>query len=289
LKIRRSVLYVPGNNQRALEKSRTLSADCVVYDLEDSVGPQAKDEARDQVVRALVETGASRQERIVRVNNLQSDWVEQDIAAVKRTAADAILLPKIRSAKDIQAYRKLIGDASNDGQAIWLMAETAAAVLNMSEIVAADPAVRVIMMGLEDLATETGIRYTPNRAGFMYALSASVMVARAHGVDIIDGVYISLDDEVGFTAECKQACELGFDGKSLIHPGQIDICNERFSPSSEDIRRSEEVVLAWNEERCEGQTVVVVGGRMVERLHVSEARRILARADVARAVVKGLS
>jgi len=278
MKLRRSVLYVPGNKQRALEKSRSLSVDCVVYDLEDSVGPAAKDEARDRVVFALAAENTTGQERIVRVNGLQSDWVEQDLAIMKQAGADAILLPKISTADDVLRYRKLLGKQDKDIPAFWIMAETAAGILNMSSIAAADPAISTIMMGLEDLALETRIRHMAGREGFLYALSACVIAARAHGLDIIDGVYTALEDEAGFVAECRQGNELGFDGKSLIHPRQVDVCNQCFSPGEDEIRWAEEVVTAWEAQRREGQSVVVVNGRMVEYLHVSQARRVLALA-----------
>jgi citrate lyase subunit beta/citryl-CoA lyase len=277
MKLRRSVLYVPGNKQRALEKSRSLSVDCVVYDLEDSVGPAAKDEARDRVVIALSAGNITGQERIVRVNGLQSDWVEQDLAIMKQAGADAILLPKINSADDVRSYRKLLGQQDKDIPAFWIMAETAAGILNMSSIAAADPAISTIMMGLEDLALETRIRRTAGREGFLYALSACVIAARAHDLEIIDSVYTAFGDETGFMVECRQANDLGFDGKSLIHPRQVEICNQCFSPSADEVVWAEKIVAVW-EQQSEGQSVVVVNGRMIEHLHVSEARRVLALA-----------
>ena len=282
MKLRRSVLYVPGNKPRALEKSRGLAVDCVVYDLEDSVGPNDKDEARENVLRALSLAKPDTQERIVRVNSLQSGYCEQDIAAVMSSDADAMLLPKINSADDVRAYRSLMGDKGDDSTALWIMAETPSGIMNMPQIARADPSIDVIMMGLEDLALETRIRRTPGRDGFLYAMSASVMAARASGLDIIDGVYTVLENTEGFKAECRQAMELGFDGKSLIHPRQVDICNQCFSPDEEDIRRAEQLVAVWEQQKSEGHSVVVVNGRMVEHLHVSEARRVLALAQAVR-------
>lgn len=275
MKLRRSVLYVPGNKTRALEKSRTLSVDCVVYDLEDSVGPQAKDEARDRVIHALSVENTTGQERIVRINGLHSDWVGQDVAAIKHAGADAVLLPKISSADDVRSYRKLFGRADTNTPGLWIMAETAAGIMKMSEIAAADAAIGVIMMGLEDLALETRILRTPGREGFLYAMSACVMAARSLGLDVIDGVYTALADETGFVAECEQADGLGFDGKSLIHPRQIEVCNRCFSPTEDEIRRAQEIVAVWDEQERAGHSVVVINGRMVEHLHVSEARRVL--------------
>ncbi|NOY17687.1 MAG: CoA ester lyase [Gammaproteobacteria bacterium] len=280
MKLRRSVLYVPGNNQRALEKSHMLAVDCVVYDLEDSVSPQAKDEARDCVLWALAQENAIGQERIVRINSLHSSWVEQDVAILKQASVDAVLLPKVTSVDDIHNYRKLFGPQSTYSPALWLMAETAAAVLNLSAIAAADPAVRVVMMGLEDLTMETQIKQTPDREGLLYALSACVMAARAGGLQIIDGVYTSLDDDAGFLNECTQAKKLGFDGKSLIHPRQVDVCNRCFSPTEEEVLWASEIVAVWEAKATAGHSVVVVNGRMVEHLHVIEARRILALANI---------
>ena len=278
MKLRRSVLYVPGNKPRALEKSRGLPVDCVIYDLEDSVGPDAKDEARKRVVEALSVANTAGQERVVRINGPQSDWVSQDVAALKRSGADAVLLPKIESADDIRSYRKLFGEQASHDPAFWIMAETPAGILNMSEIIAADAAIKLIVMGLEDLALETRIRHTPGREGFLYTLGACLMAARAHGLEIIDGVYTALGDETGFKAECEQARVLGFDGKSLIHPRQIDICNQCFSPDDAQIQWAEEIITAWDEQQHQGRSVVVVTGRMIEHLHVSEARRVQALA-----------
>jgi len=275
MKFHRSVLYVPGNKPRALEKSRGLAADCVVYDLEDSVGPKDKDVARDLVVRTLSVANISGRERIVRVNSLNSDWVKQDVTAIKQLAVDAVLLPKISSAGDIRDYRRLFGAENRDTLVFWVMAETAAGIMNMQEIAAADPAIQVLMMGLEDLAMETRIRHTPKREGFLLALSTCVMAARAQGLDSIDGVYTALEDEAGFLAECRQAVDLGFDGKSLIHPRQIEICNQSFSPDQAEIRWAEEIVTAWEEQQRLGHSVVVINGRMIEQLHVAEAHRIL--------------
>ena len=282
MKLRRSVLYVPGNKPRALEKSLGLAADCVVYDLEDSVGPGDKWQARENVIQTLSLGNPRRQERIVRVNGLQSEWCEQDIAAVRSSAADGVLLPKIEAAEDVDAYRQLLGDEASQHTPLWIMAETAAGILNMQQIAIADPAIAVILLGLEDLALETRIRHTPDRNGFLYAMSASVMAARASGLDIIDGVYPAFRDSAGFMAECREAVTLGFDGKSLIHPSQVDLCNQCFTPDEDETRRAEQLLAVWDQNRRQGQSVVVFDGRMVEHLHVKEARRVLALATAAR-------
>jgi len=283
MKLRRSVLYVPGNNQRALEKSHSLAADCVVYDLEDSVGPEDKSRARERVLHALSLDNTGRQERIVRVNGLGTTWVEEDVAALKRVAVDGVLIPKIKSAADIRSYRELFEERSQDSQALWIMAESAAGIINMDEIVASDPGIEVIMMGLEDLALETGIAMTKGREGFLFALSKCVMTAKAHGLAIIDGVFTSLDNESGLSAECEQAGRLGFDGKSLIHPRQINICNHSFSPTEAQIIQAQQIVDAWQAESAKGRSVITVNGRMIEQLHVTEAQRVLRQLAMIRA------
>jgi citrate lyase subunit beta/citryl-CoA lyase len=276
--LRRSVLYVPANKPRALEKSLSLAADCVIYDLEDSVGSSAKQEARDGLISFLAQNKSSRQERVVRINSLASGWAEADVQASKACNTDAVLLPKIKAVGDIQAYRQLFGEPTAASPDFWIMVETAAGILNLRDIAQADAAIRVMVMGLEDLSLETGIRRTPSRNGFLHGLSTAVLTARAFGLDVIDGVYTLLDDEAGFKAECQQACDLGFDGKSLIHPRQIEPCNQCFSPGQDEIRNAQEVVNAWEQQSSHGRSVITVDGRMIEQLHVSQARRVLARA-----------
>jgi citrate lyase subunit beta/citryl-CoA lyase len=279
--LRRSVLYVPANKPRALEKSRSLPADCVIYDLEDSIGPTAKAAARDDLVTFLARAKSNDQERVVRINSLGSGWAEADVQAIKECAVDAVLLPKIRTAEDIHAYRGLFGAAAETSPAFWVMLETAAGILNLREIVLADAAICVLVLGLEDLALETAIRRTPSRNGFQPILSTAVLTARAHGLDVVDGVFTQLDDEAGFQAECQQGVDLGFDGKSLIHPKQIEVCNRCFSPSEDEFRQAQSVVNAWEQQSALGLSVIVVEGRMVEQLHANQARRILARAAAA--------
>jgi len=279
--LRRSVLYVPANKPRALEKSRTLAADCLIYDLEDSVGPTAKSEARDYLVSFLAQDKSHRQERVVRINSLSSGWADADVQAIKDSGVDAVLLPKIKTAEDIHAFRRLFGEARDSSPALWVMVETAAGILNLREIVGADDAIQVLVLGLEDLSLETGIRRMPSRNGFLHCLSTNVLIARAYELDVIDGVFVHLDDEPGFQAECQQALELGFDGKSLIHPKQIEICNQCFSPSQDEIRHAREVVKAWEQQSAAGHSVITLEGRMIEQLHVKQAERLLAKAAAA--------
>ena len=279
--LRRSVLYVPANKPRALEKSLSLPADCVVYDLEDSVDPASKQEARERLVSFLAQDQSRGQECVVRINSLISGWAEADMQAIKHCGVDAVLWPKIKTAKDIHACRQLVGAEKSSSPAFWIMVETAAAFLSLREIVMADAAIRVMVLGLEDLSVETRIRRTPSRSGFLHCLSTAVLTARAHGLDVIDGIYAQLDDETGFKAECQQAYELGFDGKSLIHPRQIEPCNQSFSPRPEEIRQAQEVVKAWQRQSAPGHSVIVVEGRMIEQLHVDQAHRVLALAAAA--------
>lgn len=279
--LRRSVLYVPANKPRALEKSGTLAADCVIYDLEDSVGPASKQEARDCLVSFLAQGKTSDQERVVRINSLGSGFAEDDVQAIRDCDVDAVLLPKIRTADDIHEYRRLFGEVTAESPAFWIMLETAAGMLNLRELVTADDAILVLVLGLEDLSLETRIRRTQSRSGFLHVLSTAVLTARAHGLEVIDGVFTQLDDEPGFLAECQQALELGFDGKSLVHPRQIETCNRIFSPSEDEINQAQKIVDAWDQQSALGQSVIVVDGRMVEELHVNQARHVLVRAAAA--------
>jgi citrate lyase subunit beta/citryl-CoA lyase len=270
---------VPAANARAVDKSLELDADCLVYDLEDSVGPDAKDEARERVIRILSAPGRPSQQRIVRINGLDSDWLEQDSVALRQVGAQKVLLPKIRRAEDILRFRELLGRTEEAGPAFWIMVETASCISQLPGILAADEAIEVIMMGLEDLAVETGIQNRPGRQGLLYALQFCVLTARAHDLGVIDGVFTAFLDEAGFEAECRQALELGFDGKSLIHPNQLDTCNRCFSPDDAAVREAREILQAWKDHQLRGQSVAVVDGRMIEHLHVNQARRILARAE----------
>lgn len=281
MKLRRSVLYVPANKPRALEKSRTLPADCVIFDLEDSVAPHAKQEAREQLVSFLQQYGSNGQERVVRINHPGSGFAEADLQAIRDCTVDGILLPKIRTAQDIHVCRALLGPAREASPALWVMVETAAAVLNLSGIAVADPAIRVLVLGLEDLALETRMQYKPGRGNFAHILSHCVLVARAHGLDAIDGVFTRLDDEQGFETECRQAFELGFDGKSLVHPRQVESCNRAFTPGPEAVAEARAIVDAWQQQPASGHSVIVVDGRMIEQLHVNQAQRVLALAEAA--------
>jgi len=274
---RRSVLYMPGSNTRALEKARELAADCVILDLEDAVAPEAKATARVQVAAALRAGGYGHREKIVRINGLDSPWGETDLRALAKVGADAILLPKVESANTIKKASHILSDAGAPaGLAIWIMAETPRGVLDLDSIVANQPRLEVIVMGTSDLAKD--LRLPPNggRAGLSHALGHCILTARAHGLDIIDGVHLALDDPDGFLDACLQGRGLGFDGKSLIHPRQIPAANECFGISAAEIANAREIVSAWNLARQENSGITVVRGKLIEQLHVDAAERALA-------------
>jgi citrate lyase subunit beta/citryl-CoA lyase len=274
---RRSVLYMPGSNSRALEKARELRADCLIFDLEDAVAPEAKDMARTQVEAALRAGGYGRSELIVRTNSVDSEWFAADIAAVGACRPDAVLLPKVETAAMVyEALRQLSNAGAPADLPIWIMTETPRGVMDLDAILTSQPQIRVIVMGTSDLAKEMRINPAESRAGLTYALSQCVLTARAHGLDIIDGVQLALDDAEGLKNSCLQGRELGFDGKSLIHPRQIAVANEHFGVSAAEAASAHEIVNAWQTARKEGRGLTVVGGQLIEQLHVDEAERLLA-------------
>lgn len=271
---RRSVLYMPGSNARALEKARSLDADCLIFDLEDAVAPAEKPAARQQVCAAANAEGYGRREVAIRINALNSAWGKEDLAAVLATPVAAVVLPKVESAEDIIAVAKQI--PSSSALAIWAMIETPRGVQNVESIAAAHPRLQVLVMGTSDLAKELRVPHTGDRIGFLYALSRCVLAARACGLDIIDGVQLDLEDEIALRFSCKQGRSLGFDGKSLIHPAQIAIANEIFSPSAAAIENARQILAAWETAEKQGSGVAVVNGKLVENLHAAEALRLLA-------------
>jgi citrate lyase subunit beta / citryl-CoA lyase len=274
---RRSVLYMPGSNVRALEKARELDADCLIFDLEDAVAPEAKDSARSQAAATTRAGGYGNREIIVRTNGLDTEWFAADAAAIAASGADAVLLPKVESAATIkEALRQLSKAGTPADLPVWIMIETPRGVLDLDRIIADSPKVEVIVMGTSDLAKEMRITQTGDRAGLMHALGHCVLTARAHGLDIIDGVHLALDDEDGLRIACRQGRNLGFDGKSLIHPRQIAPANELFGVSAAEAKNAREIVEAWQEARDQGQGITVLDGRLIEQLHVDEAERILA-------------
>ena len=282
IKPRRSLLYMPGSNTRALDKARSLPADGLILDMEDAVAPDAKQLAREQIVAALNEGGYGQREVMVRINALSTEWGADDIRAVSSsaTAPDAVLIPKVSTAADVvEAISAFEQAGCPDSVDMWIMAETPLCILNIAEVAAAHPRLKGIVMGTSDLAKDTRVRHTPDRLGFMTALNLCVYAARAHGLDIIDGVPLDLDDEPGLIALCEQGRDLGFDGKSLIHPKQVAAANTAFAPTEQEIAHAGKIIEVWQAAQAEGKGVVVLNGRLVENLHVEEAQRLLALAD----------
>jgi citrate lyase subunit beta/citryl-CoA lyase len=279
---RRSVLYMPGSNARAIEKARTLAADAVIIDLEDSVAPDAKPAARKQVAEAVAAGGFGPREVVVRINGLDTPWWIDDLHAVGGAKPDAILVPKVSSPGQLDdVAERLIDEHADHTIRLWAMMETPLAILHAEAIAAAarESRLTVFVMGTNDLAKETRTRITPGRAGMLPWLMTCVAAARAHGVDIIDGVYNDLNNAWGFTQECAQARELGFDGKTLIHPNQIDPCNAAFSPAAEEVAQARKIIAAFEQPENQGKGVIALDGRMVERLHADMAQRTVAIAD----------
>jgi citrate lyase subunit beta/citryl-CoA lyase len=276
---RRSVLYMPGANSRALDKARTLPADGLILDLEDAVAPDAKQVAREQVCAALRAGGYGARETILRVNGLATPWGHADLVAAAGAGADAVLLPKVESADAIrQALAVLDQAGAPPDLVLWCMMETPRAMLQATEIAAASPRVAALVMGTSDLASELHAAHTPLRLPLLTALGLCLLAARACDLAILDGVFLDLQDEAGFEAACRQGRELGFDGKTLIHPRQIEPANRVFAPSAEELARARRIIAAHDEALREGKGVVVVDGRLVENLHVAEARREVERA-----------
>jgi len=277
---RRSVLYMPGSNRRALEKGRTLPADGLILDLEDAVAPDTKAAARDTIRATLAERGAyGRRELVARVNGLDTPWGHDDLQAMATAGADAVLLPKVESADMVRrAAGVLDAQGAPTGLPLWVMIETPRGVLRAPEI-ADCPRVAAIVMGTSDLTKEMQALHTQQRLPMLTALGLCLLAARAAGIAILDGVFLDLKDEAGFADACRQGRELGFDGKSLIHPSQIGPANEAFGPDETALAHARKIIAAFDAARAEGKGVVVVDGRLVENLHVAEARRLVATGE----------
>jgi citrate lyase subunit beta / citryl-CoA lyase len=281
---RRSVLYMPGSNARAIEKARTLPADAVILDLEDSVAPEAKAAARRQVMDAVTAGSFGAREVIVRINGLDTQWWLDDLNAVAKAKPDAVLVPKVSSPSHLEDVAERLVDISADQKIrVWAMMETPLAMLNARDIAAAasdvETRLTAFVMGTNDLAKETRAKIMPGRAAMFPWLMNCVAAARAFGLDIIDGVYNDLADADGFARECSEAREMGFDGKTLIHPNQIAPCNAAFSPSAEEIAQAQKIIAAFDMPENRDKGVVQLEGRMVERLHAEMARRTVAIAQ----------
>lgn len=284
---RRSVLYMPGSNARALEKAREIPADALILDLEDAVAPDAKEEARAQVCAAVKQGGYGKREIAIRVNGLDTPWGRADIEAAVAAGPDAILVPKINSAADVERAEHALSEAGARGDIqLWCMIETPLAMLNIQAIAAKarEPGSRmsVWVMGTNDIAKELRAAHTPDRVPMLASLGLALIAARAYGLVILDGVYNDIKDEHGFAAVCEQGRDMGFDGKTLIHPSQVGPCNTIFSPDPETVAFARKTMEAFELPENKGKGVLKVDGRMVEILHAEIARRTVAIADAIR-------
>lgn len=271
---RRSILYMPGANTRALEKGRTLPADGLILDLEDAVAPDAKVQARENVVKALAEGGYGKREILLRINGLETPWGHADAQAAAKSKADAILIPKVESAAQVRQVETIMEQAgAPDSMTIWCMMETPMGMLHAEEIAQSSPRLAGFVMGTSDLAKDLRCAHTPMRLPMLTSLGLCLLAARAYGLAIVDGVYLNLEDDEGFAASCVQGKELGFDGKSLIHPKTVAKANEVFAPSAEEVAWARKIIEAHAEAERQGKGVVVVDGKLIENLHVAAARR----------------
>ncbi|MGR3805418.1 HpcH/HpaI aldolase/citrate lyase family protein [Marinibacterium profundimaris] len=269
----RSVLYIPGSKERALDKARGLAADAIIFDLEDAVTPAEKVTARETLTAQLAQGGYGARLRLVRINGFDTEWGRTDAEAVARMACDGVLLPKVESLAQLDELAEITGDLP-----IWAMMETPLGMLNAGTI-ATHPKLQGMVMGTNDLAKELKARFRPDREPMLTALGLCLLAARAHGLIIIDGVYNAFKDDEGLMAECVHGRDMGFDGKSLIHPAQLEITNRAFAPSDEEIDLAKRQIAAFEETEASGQGVAVVDGRIVENLHVATAREVLAKAE----------
>lgn len=282
---RRSVLYMPGANDKALEKAKSLPTDAIIFDTEDSVSPDMKEVAREKVAAAATSGEYGRRELTIRVNSIETEWFEADVRSAAAAGPSGIVVPKVNSAADVATIERLLESAgAPDHTMIWAMLETPAAVENAVEIATSSERLAVLVMGTNDLAKELHAEFVPGRGPLLGALSTAVLAARATGKAILDGVFNDVKDAEGFAAECRQGRQMGFDGKTLIHPSQIEPCNEAFAPSEEEVEYSRKVIAAFEAAQAEGKGVVTVDGRMIENLHVDNARRALAIDEAIRAL-----
>ena len=285
---RRSMLYMPGSNARAIEKGRSLAADAIIFDIEDAVAVEAKALARNQITAAIAAGGYGGKELIVRINGLGSEWFEDDVAAIVKSGAAGVLLPKVESAETVrETEKRLVAAGAPAKLAVWCMMETPRGILRSAEIAASSPRVAGLVMGTNDLALELRCRQTPDGAAFHTSFGLCILAARAYGIAAIDAVYNDLSDDHGFAESCRIGRTLGFDGKSLIHPKTIDAANRLYGPSAEEVAWARKIAAAFEQARVEGKGVIKVDGKMVEELHVREAKRLLAMADGLAAGVHG--
>lgn len=274
---RRSVLYMPGSNPRALEKARGLAADALIFDLEDAVSPDAKEGARTIIADAVAAGGYGQRELILRTNGLDTAWGYGDLAAAAKMAIHGVLLPKVESAATVRQAAAILDKAGAPPElAIWCMMETPMGMLHAEEIAASHPRLAGFVMGTSDLANDLHARHTRDRLPMLTGLSLCLLAARAYGLTVLDGVYLDLSDDEGFAYSCRQGVELGFDGKTLIHPKTIAAANEAFGPSAAEIEQAKKQIAGFEAALAEGKSVVLVDGKLVENLHVASAKRLLA-------------
>ncbi len=276
----RSVLYIPASKERALDKARGLAVDAIIFDLEDAVTPEEKDASRAVLAKAIADGGYGNRARIVRINGLDTPWGKADAEAVREMDVDAVLLPKVNSAADLDALAEITGDLP-----IWAMMETPRGMLRAAEI-AAHPKLQGMVMGTNDLAKELQTRFRADREPMITALGLCLLAAKAEGLIIVDGVFNAYLDENGLEEECIQGRDMGFDGKTLIHPAQVDVTNRTFAPSEEEVDLARRQISAYEETHKSGQGVAVVDGRIVENLHVETAQKTLAKAEAIAAMAQ---
>lgn len=275
----RSVLYIPASRSRALDKAAGLATDAIIFDLEDAVAVAEKAAARALLRETLQTVGYGPRVKLLRINDLHGEWGKRDLDGLAETRPEAILLPKVDGASDIVALARLLDARADTAETrIWAMMETPQGVQNAAEIAAA-PRMAGFVLGTNDLAKELGARFRPDRLPLMLALQTCLQAARAAGIVAVDGVFNAFRDTDGLRAECEQGRDLGFDGKSLIHPAQLDVANEVFAPAGEELELARRQIAAWDEAVARGEGVAVVDGRIVENLHIETARRQLARAE----------
>ena len=274
---RRSVLYMPGSNARALEKARDLPADALIFDLEDAVAPDGKETARRQVCETLEAGGYGARELIVRINGLTTPWGEEDVRAMATAGAHAVLVPKVENKQIIDGVEgRLFSAGAPDELAIWCMIETPRGVMRAEEIASASPRLGALVMGTSDLAKDLHCLHTPRREPFWTSLSWCILAARANGLAVLDGVHLDLSDDDGFAEACRQGREMGFDGKTLIHPKTLAGANAAYAPDSAEIEWSRRVIAVHDAAERDGKGVILLDGQLIENLHVEEARRIVA-------------
>jgi citrate lyase subunit beta/citryl-CoA lyase len=277
---RRSVLYLPSSNERALEKARTLPVDGLILDLEDAVAPEAKGSARENACAAARSGAYGRRELTIRVNAIGTRWHEDDLAAAAAAGPDAVVVPKVGSADEVRSLVDALEAAgAPERTRLWAMVETPAAILDAARIAAASDRLACLVLGTNDLYKELGASFAPGRAAVMTSLQLAVLGARAAGVAVLDGVFNDVKDADGFLAEARQGRELGFDGKTLIHPAQVGPANEVFAPSAGQVEDARAVIEAFEQAQSEGRGVATLNGRLVENLHVDTARKVIATAE----------